>query len=452
MTEWLLAIQQGKTMSEVNRNNLYQETHARPYLSLPVPCAVGHILYWRGDRQSSELLDLAKSLANRQGENPSNKHNSFFEYTCQNYHIRFEQHTEFDTLTIAQSISAEAELFGDNPLAIIDDAQLQALEPNLLVKTRIHLLLKPADESNAEEATTERPNSLIGAQFSDIHGSAAIYGSWIMGRRAEAYSDFKLDAQGYSRFLVVSHALNPADAGRVVTRLLEMENYRITALIPLDVTRAVSKTLSQADAQLVRILDEIADSDSAETQHDLLNDLLAIAQQVESHRNQLSSRFSASQAYYELVKFSYEKLNEEKLGGLQRLQTFVERRLGPAIRTFSALRARLEDISQRVDRIAELLRTEINVHMQLQNSEMLAGMNHSAKMQLKMQKTVEGISIVALTYYAIGVLGYLLAIFLHGDDKYTVMGLLVLPVAFLIWYLQKKILHRINASTHLDEE
>ena len=270
MTEWLLAIEQGKTMSEVNRNNLYQETHARPYLSLPVPCAVGHILYWRGDRQSSELLDLAKSLANRQGENPSNKHNSFFEYTCQNYHIRFEQHTEFDTLTIAQSISAEAELFGDNPLAIIDDAQLQALEPNLLVKTRIHLLLKPADESNAEEATTERPNSLIGAQFSDIHGSAAIYGSWIMGRRAEAYSDFKLDAQGYSRFLVVSHALNPADAGRVVTRLLEMENYRITALIPLDIARAVSKTLSQADAQLVRILDEIADSDSAETQHDLL--------------------------------------------------------------------------------------------------------------------------------------------------------------------------------------
>lgn len=143
----------------------------------------------------------------------------------------------------------------------------------MLVKTRIHLLLKPADESSAKESTTERPNSLIGAQFSDIHGSAAIYGSWIMGRRAEAYSDFKLDAQGYSRFLVVSHALNPADAGRVVTRLLEMENYRITALIPLDVTRAVSKTLSQADAQLVRILDEIADSDSAETQHDLLNDL-----------------------------------------------------------------------------------------------------------------------------------------------------------------------------------
>ena len=251
---------------------------------------------------------------------------------------------------------------------------------------------------------------------------------------------------------MVSHALNPDDAGRVVTRLLELENYRITALIPFNDARAVSKALSKADAQLVRILNEVADSDSAQKQHDLLNDLLAIAQQVETYRNQLSSRFSASQAYYELVKFSYEKLNEEKLGGLQRLQTFVERRLGPAIRTFGALRNRLEDISQRVDRVAELLRTEINVQMQLQNSELLAGMSHSAKMQLKMQKTVEGISIVALTYYAIGVIGYLLSIFLHGDDKYTVMGLLVLPVAALIWYLQKKIIHHINASAHLDDE
>lgn len=438
-------------MSEVHRSHLYQETHARPYLSLPVPCAVGHILYWRGDQQSSQLLDLAKHLAERQGVSQSSKHTTFFEYTCQNYHIRFEQHTEFDTLTIAQSISAEAELFGDNPLSIIEDGWLTALEPNLLVKTRIHLLLKAEPDDGIAPSVGQSAQNYVGAQFSDINGSAAIYGSWIMGRRAEAYSDFKLDAQGYSRYLVVSHALNADDAGRVITRLLEMENYRITALIPLNAARAVSKSLSKADAQLVQILDEIADSDSAQKQHDLLNELLAIAQAVESHRNQLSSRFSASQAYYELVKFSYEKLNEEKLGGLQRLQTFVERRLGPAIRTFGALRHRLEDISQRVDRIAELLRTEINVHMQLQNSAMLAGMNHSAKMQLKMQKTVEGISIVALTYYAIGVIGYLLAIFLHGDDKYTVMGLLVLPVAALIWYLQKKILHRINAATHLDE-
>lgn len=274
-----------------------------------------------------------------------------------------------------------------------------------------------------------------------------------MGRRAEAYSDFKLDAQGYSRFLVVSHALNPADAGRVVTRLLEMENYRITALIPLDVTRAVSKTLSQADARLVRILDEIADSDSAEKQHDLLNDLLAIARQVESHRNQLSSRFSASQAYYELVKFSYEKLNEEKLGGLQRLQTFVERRLGPAIRTFSALRARLEDISQRVDRIAQVsTRTEINI------AHAVAKQRNARGYEPQRENAIENAENGGRHFHRRADLlrhrraGLSAGDFpawrrqIHGDRFARFAG----RRADLV--LAKKILHRINASTHLDEE
>ena len=437
-------------MSDISRNHLYQETHARPYLSLPAPCAVGHILYWKGDQASTALLDVARGLAHRQGISPDAQQHSFFEYTCQNYHIRFEQHTEFDTLTIAQSIASDTELFAENPLSILDDAQLQELEPNLIIKARVHLMLQPEGEQVTDASSSGQIMQYVSEQFRDINGTATIYGSRIMAGRAQAFSDFKLDAQGYSRFLVISHSLNPSDTGRVVTRLLEMENYRILALIPVNIARIVSKSLAQIDAELVRILGDIARSETAQKQHDLLNDLLEIARQVETHRNLVSSRFSASQAYYELVQIGYEKLNEEKLGSLQRLQTFVERRLGPAIRTFSALHRRLEDISQRVDRAAELLRTEINVQMQQQNIKILGGMEHSAKMQVKMQKTVEGISIVALTYYAVSVIGYILSIFMHGDEKYTLMGILVLPVAGLIWYAQKKILHRISSSDNSD--
>lgn len=146
-------------------------------------------------------------------------------------------------------------------------------------------------------------------------------------------------------------------------------------------------------------------------QRELLAQLLDIAKNIEHHRNQLSARFNASQAYYDLVQFSYGKLYEENFGTLQRLQTFIERRLGPAIRTCTSVKLRLEDISQRVDRIAELLQTEINLQIQVQNTAMLSGMHQSTRMQLKMQKTVESISIVALTYYALGVLGYLFAWF-----------------------------------------
>ena len=426
-------------MPTLSRAHLYQETHARPYLNLPVPCALGHVLYWKGDTQSTVLLDLAKNLAQRQGVTPNAQQHSFFEYTCQNYHIRFEQHTEFDTLTIAQSLPDDVAPFTINPLDMLDESTMLQMDAQVLVKTHIHLALKPAD--------AQAINNEVSKQFADINGETLVYGSRVMEQRAEIFTDFKLDMYGFSRYFAVSHSLNSSDAGRLLTRLVEMENYRILALIPMRDARAVSKELTGIDARLAQILTAISDNEDesdAMAQHHRLDELLEIAKEVESHRNRLSSRFAASQAYYQIVKFSYDKLHEEKLGSLQRLQTFVERRLGPAVRTFDSMHRRLEDISHRVDRIAELLRTEINVQMQLQNSAMLTGMNNSAKMQLKMQKTVEGISIVALTYYAISVLGYLLGIFLHGDAKYTVMGILVLPIAGLIWYLQKKLVHKIT--------
>ena len=434
-------------MTELNRAFLYQETHARPYLNLPVPCTVAHLSYWKGDSQSTELLDLAKTLAQRQGITPKSHQNSFFEYACQNYHIRFEQHTEFDTLTIAQSLELDAPVFGTNPLSIVDEAALANIDAQILVKTHLHIALKPEDTSDIKAEVTR--------QFADINGETQVYGSYVMDRRAEVYTDFKLDAQGNSRYFAVSHSLNNTDAGRLITRLIEMEHYRILALIPMKDVRTVSKELTGIDTHLAQILSAIsdnADESDPQAQHRRLDELLEIAKVVESHRNTLSSRFSASRAYYQIVQFSYDKLHEEKLGSLQRLQTFVERRLGPAVRTFDSMRRRLEDISHRIDRIAELLRTEINVQMQFQNSAMLKGMDNSAKMQLKMQKTVEGISIVALTYYAISVLGYLIGIFVHGDTKYTVMGLLVLPVAGLIWQAQKKLLHKTKPTKTEDKD
>ena len=426
-------------MTEQNRNYLYQETHARPYLNLPVPCTVAHLLYWKGDSQSTALLDLSKNMAERHGVTPTGLQNTFFEYACQNYHIRFEQHTEFDTLTIAQSLEADTPAFSVYPLSIVDEAALANIDAQVLVKTHLHIALEPED---MHEIKTE-----VARQFSDINGETLVYGAYVMERRAQVYTDFRLDAQGNSRYYAVSHSMNSTDAGRLITRLIEMENYRILALIPMKQARAASKELTGIDARLAQILTAIsdnADEADAMAQHRRLNELLEIAKVVESHRNNLSSRFSASGAYYQIVQFSYDKLHEEKLGSLQRLQTFVERRLGPAVRTFDSMHSRLEDISHRIDRIAELLRTEINVQMQLQNSEMLAGMNNSAKMQLKMQKTVEAISVVALTYYALSVLGYLIGVFAHGELKNTVMGLLVLPIAGLIWLVQRKLVRRLE--------
>ena len=420
-----------------SQSSLYHETHARPYLCTSTPSVVAHLLYWKGGTHSKALRNIAQRLIEQHHPALAGTTAVFFEYECTSHRLRFEQHTEFDTLTLTQPLRSVNGIDQANPLSMLDPELLQACGDDLLIKTLVYVVPESMAGIHADSGAYDNPHlqSIMDPK----------YGAYVLEKQAAVFTDFDLDLKGFSRFIVANHSLNDSTVGRVVTRLLEMENYRIMALIPLEVARQVSRKLTGMDAHLANLLNQLTQTSDEPVQRDLLAQLLDIAKQIEHYRNQLSSRFNASQAYYELVQFSYNKLYEENYGTLQRLQTFIERRLGPAIRTCNAVKLRLEDISQRVDRIAELLQTEINLQIQVQNTAMLSGMHQSTRMQLKMQKTVESISIVALTYYALGVLGYLIAGIIPSEYKTAIMTALVLPIAGLIWYMQRKVIHQLHA-------
>ncbi|WP_114563138.1 DUF3422 family protein [Ephemeroptericola cinctiostellae] len=424
------------------QSNLYHETHARPYLTVGTPSVVGHVLFWKGGTHSKTLWHIAQSLIAQYYPILTGTTAPFFEYECASHRLRFEQHTEFDTLTLTQPLRTIHGIDQVNPLDLLDPTQLQACSQDLLVKTLVYVVPDAISSIGIDSGTFEHP------QLQAIMDPK--YGAYVLEKRAAVFTDFDLDTKGFSRFVIANQSLNDSTVGRVVTRLLEIENYRIMALIPLEAARAVSRSLAGMDAHLAQLLNQLTQTSDEPVQRELLAQLLEIAKNIEHHRNQLSARFNASQAYYDLVQFSYGKLYEENFGTLQRLQTFIERRLGPAIRTCTSVKLRLEDISQRVDRIAELLQTEINLQIQVQNTAMLSGMHQSTRMQLKMQKTVESISIVALTYYALGVLGYLFAGIVPSEYKTMVMTILVIPVAGLIWHMQRKLIHQLHESDDKD--
>jgi uncharacterized membrane-anchored protein len=100
-----------------------------------------------------------------------------------------------------------------------------------------------------------------------------------------------------------------------------------------------------------------------------------------------------------------QELREERVEGLQTIDEFLERRLAPAMRTCEAVMARLETLSARIARAGELLRTRVDVALEAQNSDVLRSMNRRAKMQLRLQQTVEGLSIAAISYYLVGLVG-----------------------------------------------
>ena len=53
-----------------------------------------------------------------------------------------------------------------------------------------------------------------------------------------------------------------------------------------------------------------------------------------------------------------------------------------------------------------LLSTRVNVTREKQNQQVLKSMDRRATMQLRLQQTVEGLSVAAISYYIVGLVGY----------------------------------------------
>jgi uncharacterized membrane-anchored protein len=179
------------------------------------------------------------------------------------------------------------------------------------------------------------------------------------------------------------------------------------ALLALPIARQITPEVRAMERELARMTQELTHAEGETDQHALLDELSKLAARVERHRSDTTYRFAATNAYYDLVEERLRELGEEKIAGLQSVRVFIERRLAPGIRTCNAVRDRLEGLSGRISQTSELLRARVELSIQGQNRELLTSMNRRSEVQLRLQQAVEGLSVVAMTYYLMGLLGYL---------------------------------------------
>jgi len=188
-----------------------------------------------------------------------------------------------------------------------------------------------------------------------------------------------------------------------------------------------------------------ADNDDAK----LLDELTALAAEVENHISSHQFRFAAASAYYQLVGQRLVDLRESRIQGIQTLGEFLKRRMEPAMSTCNAISHRFTLVSERVSNASQLLRTKVDIIIERQNQGLLASMALRAKMQLRMQQMVEGISIVAITYYAASLIGKIAealhALGWHVDPEF-VEGASI-PFILVIIAISTKRIHKIIANT-----
>jgi uncharacterized membrane-anchored protein len=403
-------------------------------MRLEAPAKVSHLVMLSGeDAAPDERSHLALLCENFDVSVPDHAARQFFaDFGA--FKLRWERHTEFAAWTFVRESAIAAatfdQPFADLPLGHVPPEWLATLPGHALVALDISLMPRELATPDAD---------LIEELFEHPVGGAVADGA------ASVWTDFRL-RDGRGRFLIHDVSLTRGRRGRLVQRLIEIETYRMFALLAFPLARTHGGQVSEIDRRLADLTARLRDSDGAEVQRKLLDDALSLGAEIERITAATNYRFSAARAYHELAEQRIDELREiparDEEPGMQPLGQFLRRRLTPAMRTCESLRERLETASRHLARAANLLRSRIELDLAEQNRGQLAAMNRRSRIQLRLQRTVEGLSVAAISYYVVGLVG---TIFKAIPAQYLPLspavatGLSVPFVILLAWVLMRRI-------------
>ncbi len=416
------------------RHQVTAELHARAYDRLRAPARISFLAAVCGERGSGRDDRHLQRLLARHGVPVPDTVGQHFAADLGTIRLRWERHTEFVTYSFCKPGPFDHP-FAEPVLSELPADWLRELPGEVV--TAVSLAFEASD----------RPERSLDELVALFAGNPVI-GCKVVGGAGRAWSDLRIHADGYSRILLRDVGLSENQTGRLARRVLEINAYRAMALLGLPLAREVSATLSRADRRLVTVAGRLAergrDSD-AFSESELLDELTRLAAEIEAVAARTSYRFEASRAYYRIIQQRLEQLRQGRIEGLQTFTEFLEARLAPAIATCNSTRERQQDLAERAARVTSLLRARVEVGLQEQNRGLLDSMNRRAKIQLRLQETVEGLSVIAISYYGVGLIGYVLKGLAGRGLAIDVGVALAVPiVAATAWIALKRTKQRVH--------
>lgn len=374
------------------RHTLSNEVHARPPIALTAPEWVTYLAFLHDNGSADREVEHLGTLAQQLGQTLPDESVAHFMLDAGEFRLKWERHSEFSSYTFFRKNDAASTHDGSALLPVPSNWR-KAIPGRLIVASHIELLVDRDDIVNTLiQRLGDDDRVLVMSEISEGAGTVL--------------TDFHIH-EGFSRFHVVDRGLTPRQAGRTVQRLLEIETYRVMALLAFPVAKNVSHLLNHAENELADLMDQIGEAKNSEDERVVLNRLTKLAAAIERSVAKSTYRFGAATAYYRLVRQRIEELREKRVTGFTPIGEFMERRLAPAMATCETMSRRQEELSGRIARNSQLLRTRVDIELEGQNQALLAQMNSRAKLQLRLQETVEGLSIVAITYYGSQLVNYL---------------------------------------------
>ena len=432
---------------DAQRRELHNEVHARPSARVRLPALIVYVAVLNeGVSREQELAHL-RLLPGHADLSLERMQGNFMRLRCDHYTVKWERHTEFTRYSIVQSLPAHALWGSELPELAAHLAPgtdwLRGLPGQTMAA--IHLGMVHADVMASDLMTKAQAWLGEGAVLASRMGNTTegLPHSCIL-------THFRIGPDGFERMLVLApEGTSEARAGRISQRLLEMETYRLMALRGLPVAKNLSATLSQAEAQLADITGLL--ERKGETDQALLDLLVSLAARIERATAENGFRFSATRAYDTLVSQRLAELRERPISGTQTLGEFMQRRLSPAMATVQATEKRLASLAERVSRTSALLRTRVDIATEAQNQMLLEKLTKGQALQLRLQSTVEGLSIAAISYYVISLLLYVAKALKAAGMPFqpeVAVGVLVPVVFWGVWKAVQRIHEKLHQAEH----
>jgi len=416
------------------RYALSNELHARPFPELSAPCRAAYLAIKQpsGAAKRDRSLDRAHLIAllDRFGAPHPAPEATHHSADLGRSYLKWEMHSEFVSYTLYAD-GVEDRPFDGKAFELFPKDWL-ATAPGVVISS-VLVRMEVADFA-------EQSMPALSKKLAKWFVAESLAASYVVDREAVVATDFRIDEAGHVRFAIIANkGVSQRRLGRIAQRLLETETYMNASMLGFPMARKVADDIEDMEAELTSIYDHLAVDKSKDSA--TLEELLGLAGRIEDLVSRTAFRFGATEAYAKLVEQRIVLLREARFEGRQLMSEFMMRRYEPAMRTVLSTKARLHDLSARTERAANLLRTRVDVENAEQNKQVLVRMDERAGLQLRLQETVEGLSVVAISYYALSLLNYVLAPVapMVGLEKYQLSALLVLPVVVLVWWMGKRV-------------
>lgn len=403
-----------------HRSAILEEVHARPVVLVPAPCRLRRLVFKSENGDSVGALHEALGLWCAARDLPlpgaNTRQYTFARGSDAGFTGTFGFHNEFASLTWSSEPGDEDTHPSDIGLEIVDDF--------LVVSASVINVL---DQDRLPGPVLESCN-----QSGLCHVS-------IESGKAEVATDLVEDDDGFVHYQFAAKALTPLRRSILARRLFEVESYSKLALLGLPPVRAAGVDIAALETEISKVIGDLPEIEGVEAAGAAIASLNTLSLRVAVLSDSLSYRMAASKAYGQIVADRLNTLQDFTTGTGGNLAVYVENRVGPALRTLAANEKRLETAARKIEQAALMVNARNGLELEIQNSEILGTISRTARSQFRLQQTVEGLSVIAITYYLVGILGYALSGPIHALhwDKEWVMAAIT-PIAFLGVFLASR--------------